>query len=89
MIASNFWQMRFLFLCRMNFTLEFYFFVVYKKPGVTPGRGQNIYNCAYDRPPKEGQVCDVQIRNLHPCSEENMFNFHKAAPCIFIKLNKV
>ncbi|KAL0273903.1 UNVERIFIED_CONTAM: hypothetical protein PYX00_006470 [Menopon gallinae] len=59
------------------------------KPGVTPGRGQNIYTCDYDRPPKEGQVCDVQIRNLSPCSEENMFNFHKNSPCIFIKLNKI
>jgi len=64
-------------------------FTVYRKPGLTPGRGQNIYNCDYDRPPNENQVCDVNVKDWFPCTQENNFNYHKSAPCIFIKLNKV
>lgn len=64
-------------------------FTVYRKPGLTPGRGQNIYNCDYDRPPNENQVCDVNVKDWFPCTQENNFNYHKSAPCVFIKLNKV
>ncbi|KDR20644.1 Sodium/potassium-transporting ATPase subunit beta-2 [Zootermopsis nevadensis] len=65
------------------------FLEVYRKPGLTPGRGQNIYNCDYDKPPNENQVCDVIVKNWDPCTQENNFNYHKSAPCIFIKLNKI
>ncbi|PNF41573.1 Sodium/potassium-transporting ATPase subunit beta-2 [Cryptotermes secundus] len=65
------------------------FLEVYRKPGLTPGRGQNIYNCDYDRPPNENQVCDVDVKDWFPCTQENHFNYHKSAPCIFIKLNKI
>lgn len=63
--------------------------LVYRKPGLTPGRGQNIYNCDYDRPPGKGQVCDVDVKNWYPCTAENNFNYHLSSPCVFIKLNKV
>lgn len=62
---------------------------MYRRPGLTPGRGQNIYNCDYSRKPGPGQVCDVDIRSWDPCTVENDFNYHKASPCIFLKLNKV
>lgn len=65
------------------------FLEVYRKPGLTPGRGQNIYNCDYDRPPGKGQVCDVDVKNWAPCTQENNFNYHKSGPCIFLKLNKI
>ncbi|KAK3927340.1 Sodium/potassium-transporting ATPase subunit beta-2 [Frankliniella fusca] len=65
------------------------FLKVYRKPGLTPGRGQNIYNCDYDRPPGKGQVCDVDVKNWSPCTSENNFNYHKSAPCVFLKLNKI
>lgn len=65
------------------------FLEVYRKPGLTPGRGQNIYNCDYDRPPGKGQVCDVDVKNWGPCTQENNFNYHKSGPCIFLKLNKI
>ncbi|GLG92260.1 Sodium/potassium-transporting ATPase subunit beta-2 [Gryllus bimaculatus] len=65
------------------------FLAVYKTPGLTPGRGQNIHNCDYDKPPKKGQVCNVDIKNWHPCIQENHYNYHKSSPCIFIKLNKI
>lgn len=65
------------------------FLEVYRKPGLTPGRGQNIYNCDYDRPPGKGQVCDVDVKNWKPCVEENNFNYHKSGPCIFLKLNRI
>jgi len=62
---------------------------VYRRPGLTPGRGQNIYNCDYDRPPGKGQVCDVDVKTWYPCTQENNFNFDQSAPCVFIKLNKI
>uniref|UniRef100_A0A1B0GI31 Putative sodium/potassium-transporting atpase subunit beta-2 n=1 Tax=Lutzomyia longipalpis TaxID=7200 RepID=A0A1B0GI31_LUTLO len=62
---------------------------VYKTPGLTPGRGQNIYNCDYQRPPPPGQVCDVEIKSWTPCTQENNYNYHKSSPCVFLKLNKI
>lgn len=64
-------------------------FVVYKVPGLTPGRGQNIYNCDYNQPPPKGQVCDVDIKSWSPCTKENNYSYHKSSPCIFLKLNKI
>lgn len=66
-----------------------YYVTVYKRPGLTPGRGQNIFNCQYDRLPGPGQVCDVDVKNFGPCTEENYFMYHQSSPCIFLKLNKV
>ncbi|XP_039279252.1 sodium/potassium-transporting ATPase subunit beta-2 [Nilaparvata lugens] len=65
------------------------FLDVYRRPGLTPGRGQNIYNCDYDRPPGRGQVCDVDVKNWFPCTSENNFNYHQSSPCVFLKLNKI
>ncbi|XP_055685932.1 sodium/potassium-transporting ATPase subunit beta-2-like isoform X2 [Lutzomyia longipalpis] len=65
------------------------FLAVYKTPGLTPGRGQNIYNCDYQRPPPPGQVCDVEIKSWTPCTQENNYNYHKSSPCVFLKLNKI
>lgn len=67
----------------------FYLILVYKTPGLTPGSGQNIFNCDYTRLPPPGQVCEVDIKNWHPCTQENNYNYHKSAPCIFLKLNKI
>uniref|UniRef100_U5EXA6 Putative sodium/potassium-transporting atpase subunit beta-2 n=1 Tax=Corethrella appendiculata TaxID=1370023 RepID=U5EXA6_9DIPT len=65
------------------------FLAVYKTPGLTPGRGQNIFNCDYQQPPPRGMVCDVDIKNWAPCTQENNYNYHRSAPCIFLKLNKI
>lgn len=62
---------------------------MYKVPGLTPGRGQNIYNCDYNQPPPKGQVCDVDIKAWSPCTKENNYSYHKSSPCIFLKLNKI
>lgn len=61
----------------------------YRTPGTTPGLGANIYNCDYGNYPPSGQVCNVDIYKFHPCTEKNLFNYHKSAPCIFLKLNKI
>ncbi|XP_037928238.1 sodium/potassium-transporting ATPase subunit beta-2 isoform X2 [Teleopsis dalmanni] len=65
------------------------FLDVYKVPGLTPGRGQNIYNCDYNQPPPKGQVCDVDIKSWLPCVKENNYSYHKSSPCVFLKLNKI
>lgn len=73
----------------MDIPLSQQFVTVYKVPGLTPGRGQNIYNCDYNQPPPKGQVCDVDIKSWAPCTRENNYSYHKSAPCIFLKLNKI
>jgi sodium/potassium-transporting ATPase subunit beta len=62
---------------------------VYRTPGKTPGRGQNIFKCSYDQPPPPGKVCDIDVRQWNPCTYEENFGYHLQQPCIFIKLNKV
>lgn len=62
---------------------------MYKIPGLTPGRGQNIFNCDYNQPPPKGQVCDVDIKNWAPCNQENNYSYHRSSPCVFLKLNKI
>lgn len=64
-------------------------FAAYKTPGSISGRGQNIYNCDYGQEPPRGQVCDVDIKSWAPCVQENHYNYHRSAPCIFLKLNKI
>lgn len=64
-------------------------FSAYKTPGSVSGRGQNIYNCDYGQEPPKGQVCDVDIKSWAPCVQENNYNYHRSAPCIFLKLNKI
>jgi sodium/potassium-transporting ATPase subunit beta len=54
-----------------------------------PGSGQNAFNCDYNQLPPPGQVCNVDIKNWAPCTQENNYNYHKSAPCIFLKLNKI
>ena len=63
--------------------------LVYKTPGVTTGRGQNIFNCKYNSPPPPGKVCDVNIKDFKKCTQENNYSYHKSSPCVFIKLNRI
>ncbi|KAK7590239.1 hypothetical protein V9T40_001852 [Parthenolecanium corni] len=65
------------------------FLDVYKKPGQTPGQGQNIFNCYYNQLPNPGQVCFVDVKLLSPCTEENSYMYHRSSPCIILKLNKI
>lgn len=64
-------------------------FTDYITPGSIPGLGANINKCDYNQPPPPGKVCDVDVKNWYPCTKENKYNYHKSAPCIFLKLNKV
>ncbi|XP_054282391.1 sodium/potassium-transporting ATPase subunit beta-2-like [Macrosteles quadrilineatus] len=65
------------------------FLDVYRTPGKTPGRGQNIFKCSYDQPPPPGKVCDIDVRLWNPCTYEENYGYHLQQPCIFIKLNKI
>lgn len=64
-------------------------FLVYETPGSAPGKGETIYSCRYDNLPPSGKVCNVDVKSWKPCTRENYFNYHKSAPCIFLKLNKI
>ncbi|XP_043276520.1 sodium/potassium-transporting ATPase subunit beta-2-like [Venturia canescens] len=61
----------------------------YRKPGRTPGRGANIKPCDYNQPPAPGQVCVQSVDDWDPCIERNSYNYHKSAPCVFLKLNRI
>lgn len=69
--------------------INIFIVLVYKTPGVTTGRGQNIFNCKYNQPPPPGKVCDVDIREFKKCTHENNYSYHKSSPCVFIKLNRI
>lgn len=62
---------------------------MYKRHGKPAGSGQNIHNCDFKLPPPAGKVCAVDTRAWAPCVEENNYAYHKATPCIFLKLNKI
>ncbi|XP_012259401.2 sodium/potassium-transporting ATPase subunit beta-2-like [Athalia rosae] len=59
----------------------------YKNPWLSHGRMENIHNCDFRYPPPPGAVCEIDPRAFGPCISENHYNFHRSAPCIFIKLN--
>ncbi|XP_012281818.1 sodium/potassium-transporting ATPase subunit beta-2 [Orussus abietinus] len=61
----------------------------YEKTGNAPNGAETRVICDYERPPPPGKVCDVEIDQWHPCTKSNKYNYHKAAPCIFLKLNKI
>ncbi|XP_034936762.1 sodium/potassium-transporting ATPase subunit beta-2-like [Chelonus insularis] len=61
----------------------------YKKPSSTPGLGAHAKTCSYNDLPSPGEVCTMDVRAWHPCTEENFFGYHTSSPCVFIKLNKI
>lgn len=54
-----------------------------------PSTSDNRVKCDFDHPPPEGKVCIVNVEAFFPCTKENSYNYPKAAPCIFLKLNKI
>ena len=65
------------------------FLQAYNKSGRGAIHNENRMLCDYGRPAEKGKVCDVDIKNWHPCTAANFYNYQKSAPCIFLKLNKV
>ncbi|KDR20642.1 sodium/potassium-transporting ATPase subunit beta-2-like [Zootermopsis nevadensis] len=64
------------------------FLEVYKNPSSVPGDGKNIVHCDYENSPGD-KVCYVDPKEWRSCSPENNYNYHRSAPCIFLKLNKI
>jgi len=64
------------------------FFTVYKRPGNVPGEGTNTVVCDYSNYPGD-KVCYVNPDEWGSCSSANHYSYHRSAPCIFLKLNKV
>ena len=62
---------------------------VYKNPGIVPADGKNTMHCDYTTYPPADKVCFVDPKEWGTCSSENHYSYHKSAPCIFLKLNKV
>lgn len=65
------------------FSLEYY---VPSK--IAKGNGQ-IKTCSNSEYPKEGEVCEVDVRDWGDCNRDQFFNYHKNSPCIFLKLNRI
>lgn len=62
---------------------------VYKNKTLLPDKGNNQQKCGYNMPPQKDKVCEVSLANMGPCSSEYKYQYPKAQPCVFIKLNKV
>ncbi|XP_067006982.1 sodium/potassium-transporting ATPase subunit beta-2 isoform X2 [Anabrus simplex] len=61
------------------------FLEVYKDPDHSDKRKP----CNYTSGPEEGKVCEVNIADFSNCSSIHNYNYHRSAPCIFLKLNKI
>lgn len=64
------------------------FLEVYKNPGTVPGDGKNTVHCDFEKYPGDN-VCYVDPKEWSYCSSENHYSYHRSAPCIFLKLNKI
>jgi sodium/potassium-transporting ATPase subunit beta len=64
------------------------FLIVYKNPGIIPGDGKITEYCDFENYPGD-KVCYVDPKEWSYCSSEKHYSYHKSAPCIFLKLNKV
>lgn len=49
----------------------------------------NQKNCDFVELPNEGQVCKLDISKFDQCTKEHSFGYRNAAPCIFLKLNRI
>ncbi|XP_063244558.1 sodium/potassium-transporting ATPase subunit beta-2-like [Bacillus rossius redtenbacheri] len=65
------------------------FLEMYLDKNKLPGKGQNQVSCNFTRPPIGKQVCEVPVNKWGECSSSNGYSYHKNAPCIFIKLNRI
>lgn len=65
------------------------FIVEYYTPGKTEKGTASIRRCSYAETPQVGEVCDFDVRLWGECSPDKFFNYHRNAPCIFLKLNRI
>ncbi|XP_044750910.1 sodium/potassium-transporting ATPase subunit beta-2-like isoform X2 [Coccinella septempunctata] len=65
------------------------FLDTYYTPGKIEKGNVPIKRCSYDELPIPGQVCDIDVRKWEPCSPDRHFDYHRNAPCIFLKLNRI
>lgn len=63
--------------------------LVYKNKTLLPDKGKNQMRCSYNVPAQKDKVCEVNLDNMGPCASEYKYQYPKAQPCVFIKLNKV
>lgn len=61
----------------------------YYTPGKTEKGTASIRRCSYTQRPGRGEVCDFDVRLWDECSPDKYFNYHRNAPCIFLKLNRI
>lgn len=54
-----------------------------------PDEGRNQVACDFETPRKTGKNCLVPIDNWNECNKNNSYGYANAAPCIFLKLNRV
>lgn len=46
-------------------------------------------SCDFDKRPRPGEVCKVDINNFGPCSQNVDYGYNSSSPCVFLKLNRV
>ncbi|XP_025832675.1 sodium/potassium-transporting ATPase subunit beta-2 isoform X2 [Agrilus planipennis] len=61
----------------------------YYVPGKAEKGTATIKRCSFTQYPQENEVCDFDVRLWGPCSPDKYFEYHRNAPCIFLKLNRI
>lgn len=54
----------------------------------------NIYSglkqmCNYNTTPLDGIACNIDVRSFGPCVLENLYGYHRNAPCVFLTLKEM
>lgn len=52
-------------------------------------KSENRVECDFDHPPKNAEVCKINVDVGEVCVGKNNYTYHKGSPCVFLKLNKV
>ncbi|XP_045761568.1 sodium/potassium-transporting ATPase subunit beta-2-like [Maniola jurtina] len=55
-----------------------------KAPGA-----ENRMACSWSDASAGNKSCDVPLADFYPCNPDNQYNYHRAAPCVFLKLDKL
>ncbi|XP_063700319.1 sodium/potassium-transporting ATPase subunit beta-2-like [Culicoides brevitarsis] len=54
-----------------------------------PDEGRNQVACDFETPRKNNKNCLVPIDEWNECNRNNSYGYSNAAPCIFLKLNRI
>ncbi|TRY67875.1 hypothetical protein TCAL_06434 [Tigriopus californicus] len=63
----------------------------YKRASDNKKPSPDAIQCGFDRPPGEGQICQVESSNLMKdnCTKDASYGYKDGKPCVLLKLNRI